>query len=293
VTSLRYAVVTPARNEEVNLARLGAAMVAQTHLPVVWVVVDDGSTDSSLEVVAGFAASHPWVESMQRPAAVRDESLADGRRKARDLDAFLLGAVPLRERVDVIVKVDADIDFEPDYFERLIGEFEADPLLGIASGTCYEQESGEWVRRTKAESTVWGASRAYRSDCLADLMALEPCMGWDGLDEVSVQLRGLRTQTFVDIPFRHNRPEGGRELSSLHQGEALGAAAWYMGYRPTYITLRALYRARQEPAAIGMLYGYFRNAVRRVPQCPNRELVRAVRARQRLMPTLLRGAPSS
>ena len=113
------------------------------------------------------------------------------------------------------------------------------------------------MRRTKADSTVWGATRAYRSDCLADLMALEPCMGWDGLDEVSVQLRGMRTQTFVDLPFRHHRPEGGRELSSLHQGEALGRAAWYMGYRPTYLTLRALYRARREPAALGMLWGYF------------------------------------
>ena len=118
-------------------------------------------------------------------------------------------------------------------------------------------------------------------------------MGWDGLDEVSVQLRGLRTKTFVDLPFRHNRPEGGRELSALHQGEALGVAAWYMGYRPSYLALRALYRARREPAAIAMLWGYFRNAVRRVPQCPNRDLVRALRERQRLGPTLRRGAPSS
>jgi len=291
--ALRYAVVTPARNEEVNIARLGEAMVAQTHQPVVWVTVDDGSTDRTLEVLAGFAAEHDWVKPMERPAAVRDESLADGRRKARDLDAFLLGAVPLRDQVDVIVKVDADVDFEPDYFEQLIGRFEADEQLGIASGTCWELQDGVWERRTKAESTVWGASRAYRSDCLADLMALEPCMGWDGLDEISVQLRGMRTQTFTDLPFRHNRPEGGRELSSLHQGEALGAAAWYMGYRPTYLVLRALYRARQEPAALGMVWGYFRNAVRRVPQCPNKALVVAVRDKQRLLPTLLRGAPSS
>jgi glycosyltransferase involved in cell wall biosynthesis len=291
--ALRYAVVTPARNEEVNIARLGAAMAAQTQLPVVWITVDDGSTDRTLEVLGGFAAEHDWVKPMERPHAVREESLADGRRKARDLDAFLLGAVPLRGEVDVIVKVDADIDFEPDYFERLIGEFEADPTLGIASGTCWEQEDGVWKRRTKAAGTVWGASRAYRSDCLTDLTALEPCMGWDGLDEVSVQLRGMRTQTFVDLGFRHNRPEGGRELSSLHQGEALGAAAWYMGYRPTYLVLRALYRARQEPAALGMIWGYARNAIRRVPQCPNRQLVREVRSRQRLLPTLLRGAPSS
>lgn len=293
MTRLRYAVVTPARNEEVNLQRLAAAMIAQDLPPFVWAVVDDGSTDGTPDVLADLAAEHAWIRAHARPEADREESLADGRRMARDLDGFLFAAVPLRDAVDVIVKVDADVDFAPDFFDRLIGGFEADAALGIASGTCYEQEEGEWVRRTKAESTVWGATRAYRSDCLADLMALEPCMGWDGLDEISVQLRGMRTQTFVDLPFRHHRPEGGRELSSLHQGEALGRAAWYMGYRPTFLTLRALYRARQEPAALGMLWGYFGAARRRAPRCPDQRLVDALRERQRLGATLRRGAPSS
>ena len=112
------------------------------------------------------------------------------------------------------------------------------------------------MRRTKAEGSVWGATRAYRADCLQDVLAMEPCMGWDGLDELRAQLRGMRTQTFLDLPFRHHRPEGGRELSSLHQGEALGRASWYMGYRPTYLAMRALYRARREPAALAMLWGY-------------------------------------
>jgi glycosyltransferase involved in cell wall biosynthesis len=291
--ALRYAVVTPARNEEVNLERLAAAMIAQEHRAEVWVVVDDGSTDRTPAVLAQLAAEHDWIRPLERPAADREESLAHGRRKARDLDAFLYGAVPLRETVDVIVKVDADVDFEPDYFAELLARFEEDETLAIASGTCYEQENGTWLRRTKAESTVWGATRAYRSDCLADLMALEPCMGWDGLDEISVQLRGMRTQTFVDLPFRHNRPEGGREFSSVHQGEALGRAAWYMGYRPSYLTIRAVYRARREPAALGMLWGYFGAAAKRVPQCPNEALVEALRDRQRLGPTLRRGAPTS
>jgi glycosyltransferase involved in cell wall biosynthesis len=293
VTALRYAIVTPARNEEDNLRRLAAAIIGQDLPPFVWAIVDDGSTDGTPEVLADLAAEHAWIRPHERPAADREESLADGRRKARDLDGFLLGATPLRDDVDVIVKVDADVDFDPDYFEQLVGHFAADDKLAIASGTCYELEDGEWVRRTKAESTVWGATRAYRRDCLADVMALEACMGWDGLDEISVQLRGMRTQTFVDLPFRHHRPEGGRELSTLHQGEALGRAAWYMGYRPTYLTLRALYRARQEPAAIGMLWGYFGAARRRAPQCPNRQLVDALRERQRLGATLKRGAPSS
>jgi poly-beta-1,6-N-acetyl-D-glucosamine synthase len=289
----RYAVVTPARNEELNLGRLAAALEAQTLRPAEWVVVDDASTDRTAALIAEIADRSGWIRLLTRPAADPNERLADGRRMARDLDGFLLGVRSLTAAVDVVVKVDADIDFDADFFEALIGRFDRDPLLGIASGTCYELDDGEWVRRTKADTTVWGATRAYRVDCIADLEALEPCMGWDGLDEISVQLRGMRTQTFVDIPFRHHRPEGARETTSLHQGDALGRAAWYMGYRPTYLTMRALYRARREPAALGMLWGYFGSAGRRAPRCPDERLVRALRERQRLSATFRRGAPRS
>jgi poly-beta-1,6-N-acetyl-D-glucosamine synthase len=293
VTPLRYAVVTPARNEEDNLRRLGAAMVAQTLPPAEWIVVDDGSTDATPAVLAELAGAHTWVRPLARPAADRAERLADGRRMARDLDGFLVGARALDGAVDVIVKVDADVSVEADFFARLISEFATDERLGIASGTCYEQEDGAWVRRTKAAGTVWGATRAYRVACLPDLEALEPCMGWDGLDEIRVQLRGFRTRTFVDLPFRHHRPEGGRELSSMHQGEALGRASYYMGYRPSFLALRALYRARREPAALAMLWGYGAAAIRRDRRCPDRQVVHELRRRQRLSSALRRGAPAS
>ena len=126
------------------------------------------------------------------------------------------------------------------------------------------------------------------------MMALEPCMGWDGLDEIRVQLRGMRTQTFVDLPFRHHRPEGGRELTSLHHGEALGPRVLVHGLpaRPTS-RMRALYRARREPAALAMLWGYAAAAAARAPRCPDERVVRALRERQRLGAALRRGAPAS
>jgi glycosyltransferase involved in cell wall biosynthesis len=292
MTGVRYAVITPARNEERNLRRLGAALAAQTVLPVEWVVVEDGSTDATPLVLAELSARHPWVRAIER-GGNGNGRLAAGRREARDLIGFRFGAQALAEAVDVVIKVDADVDFDPDFCECLVGRFAGDPSLAIASGTCYEREREGWVRRPKVESTVWGATRAYRSDCLEDVMDLEPCMGWDGLDELKAQLRGMRTQTFVDLPFRHHRAEGGRELTSLHHGEALGRASWYMGYRPSYLALRALYRARREPAALGMLWGYTAAAARRDPRCPDDRLVSALRERQRLRAAFRRGAPAS
>ena len=289
---LTYAIVTPARDEQDNLPRLAAALAAQTRLPAAWIVVDDGSRDATPQILADLATRHPWMRMIDR-CSDEGRGLAAGRREGRDLDGFRDGITALERPVDVVVKIDADVDFDPPYCAALVDRFAADPTLGIASGTCMEQENGVWTRRTKADSTVWGASRAYRWECVPDIFALEPRMGWDGLDELRAQLRGMTTTTFLDLRFRHNRPEGGRELSSLHQGAALGRASWYMGYRPSYLAMRALYRTLREPKAMGMLWGYAAAATAREPRCADAGVVALLRERQRLRATLRRGAPSS
>jgi len=291
-TQLDYAVVTPARNEERNLERLARALAGQTRLPSAWIVVDDGSTDGTRPLLARLSAELPWLRVIERDTG-EGAGLASGRREGRELVRFCEGVATLDDPPAVVIKMDADIDFAPDYCDELIGRFEADPTLGIASGTCVEEEDGAWVRRTKAESTVWGASRAYRWDAVPDVVAMEPCMGWDGLDELRVQLRGMSTKTFVELPFRHHRAEGGRELTSLHHGAALGRASWYMGYRPTYLAIRSLYRARSQPAALGMLWGYGAAAASRAPRHHDRAVVGLLRERQRLSVALRRGAPAS
>jgi glycosyltransferase involved in cell wall biosynthesis len=289
---LSYAVITPARDEERDLPRLADALRAQTQPPDAWVVVDDGSSDGTAAFVTELARSEPWARLVSRAAESAD-ALAAGRRAGRALDGFRAGVEALPGPVDVVVKIDADVDFDPDHLEQLMSRFAADATLGIASGTCYEAEDGVWVRRTKATTTVWGAARAYRTECLSAVMSLESRMGWDGLDELAVHLRGMRTATFVDLPFRHHRPEGGRERSPLHHGEALGRASWYMGYRPSYLLLRACYRARRQPSALAMVWGYAAAAAGREPRCPDPALVRALRDRQRLRVAFRRGAPAS
>jgi biofilm PGA synthesis N-glycosyltransferase PgaC len=287
--SLSYAVVTPARNEGANLGRLAESMTAQTMLPAHWVIVDDGSDDGTDDFGMQLAAEHDWIV-LRAPEPATDGQLTEGRREGRDLLAFRRGAAALPTAVDVLVKVDADTSFDPEYFATLMRRFAEQPDLGIAGGCCYEFEDGEWVRQKVAGSHPRGASRAYRWACHREALKLEPKMGWDGLDEVQASLLGYRTAIFNDFGFRHHRATGGRERDRMRASAVLGSASWYMGYRPTYLLLRALYRTRRDPVALAMVWGYASAAVRRTPRCPEAGVVRHLRKQQRLRVLLTRGS---
>ena len=112
------------------------------------------------------------------------------------------------------MKLDADLSFAADYFSRLLAAFEADPHLGMASGTCYERDGATWRQRHVTGGHVWGASRAYRRRCLEDVQPLESGLAWDGIDELKAAVKGWRTTTCVDLPFYHHRPEAARETVS-------------------------------------------------------------------------------
>ena len=282
---LSYALVTPARNERENLARLAGSVVAQRHRPERWVIVDDGSDDGMEAVARDLAEQHDWIAVIGTGES--SDELAEGRRRGRDLLAFRAGVRALPP-VDVFVKVDADTSFDAGYFEELLRRFAEQPDLGIAGGACYELDDGRWERIKVADSHPRGASRAYRWALLDEVFALEPELGWDGVDEVLAELRGFRTAGFQDIGFRHHRKVGERE-GRLRAGAALGRQAWYMGYRPSYLMLRAVYRARENFASLAMVWGYAAAAASGAAQCPHPTVTDRIREGQRLRVVLRRG----
>jgi glycosyltransferase involved in cell wall biosynthesis len=281
---LSYAVVTPVRNEVENLARLANALVAQRLRPREWVIVDTGSTDETPSVAATLAGRERWISTL--PLA-GEAALERGGPIVR---AFEAGVESLRERPDVVVKLDADLTFEPSYFEGLLFRFAEDPRLGMASGTCYELEREEWRQRHVTGTTVWGAARAYRRECLEEVLPLEQRMGWDGVDEFRANARGWTTEVFEDLPFRHHRREGQRDGSARLARYAQGQAARYLGYRFWYLVLRALWHARREPAAVAMIQGYVAAALRRGPRLADAEARSYLRRQQSLRTLPLRAA---
>jgi biofilm PGA synthesis N-glycosyltransferase PgaC len=294
-TALRYALVTPARNEAENLRRLGACLRRQTRPPALWVVVDDGSTDETRAVVEELAQQETWIRLIESPGVTaRAGVLGEGRRQGRDVLAFNGGVAVVQEELgapDLVLKLDADVSLEDDFFARLLGEFDADPQLGIAGGSCFELEDGEWVRRHVTGSHVRGATRAYRWACFEDVSPLEEQLGWDGIDEIKAVLHGWTTRSIYDLPFFHHRPVGARD-GMRRSWESQGATAHFMGYRPSYLVLRSLFQARHDPRALAMIWGYLRASAASAPQCADESVRAYLRGQQSLrrLPVRLREA---
>jgi glycosyltransferase involved in cell wall biosynthesis len=272
-------VITPVRDEADNLPRLAASLAEQTVPPRIWLVVDNGSRDGTDEVLRALARRHAWVRPLAVPGA---EAAQRGAPIVRALHAAI--DVLREDPPDFVVNVDADVSMDSDYFVRLLERFDRDPRLGIASGSAFELEDGEWRQRYVTGSTVWGASRAFRWACLQDVLPFEERVAWDGIDEFKANARGWRTQAFEDISFLHHRREGERDgawRARRHQGHA----AYYVGYRPWYLVLRALFNARRDPAAIAMVAGYLGALLRREPRSQDAE-ARAYIRRQQSVRTL-------
>jgi len=282
---LRYVVITPARDEADNLPRLADSLRGQTLQPLMWLIVDNGSSDGTPQVVDTLATELDWVRAMR---VAGSDSLVRGGTVTRAFHAGLRGLETLPE---IVVKVDADVSFPPDYFARLLAVFAAEPRLGISSGVCLERSSqGDWRPRFGSGESAWGAARAYRRECLADVLPLEDRMGWDGIDSLRASLQGWLTVTLPDLSFRHYRREGERDGSRRRAWAAQGRASHYMGYRWWYLVARALHHTRKDPAAVAMLAGFAQAALRREPRCSDERVRRHLREQQtlRTLPMRLR-----
>jgi biofilm PGA synthesis N-glycosyltransferase PgaC len=283
VSELSYAAITPARDEVANLPRLARSLAAQTLRPHAWVIVDNGSRDGTLELAHDLAATHAWIRLLEIEGDARP---ARGAPIVRALHAGIDLLAPAG-MPDVVVALDADISFRPDYFERLLEAFAADSSLGIASGSGWEEQGGRWCQRHVTGSTVWGASRAYRRECLQAVLPLEPRLGWDGIDEFKANARGWRTRTVTDLPFFHHRPEGQRDGHWRMRVEQ-GRLCHYVGYRPWYLILRALFNATRNPAALGLVHGYLAAALAGAPRLQDKAARAYVRRQQRPVAVLQR-----
>jgi poly-beta-1,6-N-acetyl-D-glucosamine synthase len=272
---LQYAAVTAVRDEELNLPRLAQALRAQTVLPAAWVIVENGSTDLTSALAHELAEREPWITILTVPPGGPTD------RGGPIVRAFNQGLAEVPELPDVVVKLDADVSFAPDYFERVLDAFAEEPRLGIVSGTAYEEEDGEWRPQFMTGESAWGAARAYRRACLEDVSPLVEEYGWDTVDALKARLAGWEVRTLPDVSFLHPRKEGARNGSGP-AWDALGRCAYFLHYRPSYQLVRTLHQVRHDPAAIRMMSGYVGAALAREERYGDESVTGLLREQQRL-----------
>jgi glycosyltransferase involved in cell wall biosynthesis len=280
---VRYAIVTPARDEAAYIEQTLRSVSSQTVPPTVWVIADDGSTDATPELVERYAARHQFIR-LVRLGARRYGSGADRLSWGTDAVVFNLGLDTLDPReYDYIIKLDGDLRFGPDYFERLFREFDQDPRLGIAGGHCYEERGGRLVMERVPDWHVRGATKVYRRQCFEDIGGVENLLAWDGVDEARAQLRGWYSRAFADPGIVHLRPQGASGGGILRGRMRLGIGSYVIRYHPVFVVARACKLAAKRPYVVGgvaYVAGYLKAAWMRPRRLEDPETVEFIRRAQ-------------
>ncbi|PXF59967.1 MAG: glycosyl transferase [Deltaproteobacteria bacterium] len=277
--NIKYVIVTPARNEESHIEKTLKSMVSQTILPGKWVIVSDGSTDGTDEIVQRYTSKYKWIEFVRMPHH-------SDRQFAAKVYAFNAGYKKIKETsYDIIGNLDADISFGKDYFEFLLSKFNENPKLGVA-GTPFVEESfkGYDFRFANIEH-VSGACQLFRRECFEDIGGYIPVRG-GGIDWIAVttaRMKGWQTRTFVEKKCMHHRKIGTGNSNPLIAKFKYGIKGYYLGGHPLWEMLRALYQMKHKPYIIGGLFffmGYALAFLRGIERPVSNELLRFYRHEQ-------------
>ncbi|MFL5845908.1 MAG: glycosyltransferase family 2 protein [Solirubrobacteraceae bacterium] len=285
--AVRYSVISPVRDEAEHFARTAEALIAQSQPPAEWIVVDDGSTDGTYELAAGYAAAHPWIQ------VVRSDADHERARGAPIVRAFKRGMRELREPYDVVVKLDGDIYLAPQYFAWVCDVFARDERAGIVGGVSFiPGPDGRWRLDNVNLDSLRGIAKAYRATCLEDIGGLPESMGWDGIDEFAARARDWNVHVLTELPILHYRPRGARQRWWKSRWEE-GRANHFMGYRWSFLAVRAAKQALvQYPPLLGGLLlaaGFVSAAITRRPRHPDDAAIALLREDQRRRLGLLAG----
>lgn len=259
-----YIIVTPVRDEARHIGETLRSVLAQTHRPLRWIIVDDGSTDRTPEILREHTNGVPWVTLVSTGSRQRQLGSAEVLAFQRGLAE--IGSDPAHE---FIVKLDGDLRLPPDYFERLLERMSANPRWGIASGVYCEDKSGSWVPVSMPHYHAAGASKVVRRQCFEQIGGFVARKGWDTVDEIRAGLRGWRTGHFDDILFQHLKPEG-MAMGSLRTHRFHGEIYYQTGGGIPFLLVKAAHRMIvMSPPLLGglaMLWGYLLPWLSRSPR---------------------------
>jgi glycosyltransferase involved in cell wall biosynthesis len=264
MSSRRYVLISPCRDEAEHMRRTLDSVMAQTVPPALWIVVDDGSTDETPAILADYSSRVPYLRVVRR-ADRGKRSVGPG-----VIEAFYAGleSVTLDE-FEYVCKLDLDLDLPPRYFERLMERMEANPRLGTTSGKPYfvAPRGGGLVAEVCGDEMSVGMTKFYRVKCFREIGGFVREVMWDGIDCHRCRLLGWIAESVdeEELRFIHLRPMGSSQKGIWTGRVRSGYGQYFMGTAPLYLVASATFRLFKHPVLIGsiaMLWGYASSAAR-------------------------------
>ena len=264
----RYVLIAPCRDESRFMRKTLDSVAAQTVPPALFVVVDDGSTDETPAILEEYQRKLPYLRVVRRTDRGR-RSVGPG-----VIEAFYAGleTVDLGE-FEYLCKLDLDLDLPKRYFETLIARMKGMPRLGTTSGKPYfiHPLTGSLGPELCGDEMSVGMTKFYRTSCFQEIGGFVRQVMWDGIDCHQCRMRGWMAESVdtEDLRFVHLRPMGSSQKGILTGRVRGGFGQYFMGTSPLFLIASAVLRIPQHPAflgSVGMLWGYFSSAVRRVPR---------------------------
>ncbi len=271
-------VITPVRNEEKFIDKTIVSVIEQTLRPLRWIIVNDGSTDNTPQMVEQRAAENDWismVNSKDRGFSAVGlgivESFHKGYQEVKDLDW------------DYLVKLDGDLALDPDYFANLVDHFNEDPKLGIGGATCYLKEEDGFLTEEKTPTFhPIAAARMYRKSCYDEIGGLALTNAWDTVDLLRARAKGWTTRRFPELRIIHYRIMSSR--TGLWEGKKrTGRNLYLTGYSTLFLLFRCLYRLFKKPYFVesaGVMLGYFKAMLQNEPRVVTQEEMAYIRNEQ-------------
>jgi poly-beta-1,6-N-acetyl-D-glucosamine synthase len=264
-----YVLITPAKNEELHIGKTLEKVTQQTCLPVTWVIVSDGSTDRTDELVSDFARRHEFI----RLISLENRGDRDFSSQAVASNA---GYEAIRHaQFDMVGFLDADISLPPRYYQELLAEFEANPGLGVGGGVIVEEHDGHWkMRAGDSADYVAGALQVFRRQCYEAIGGFIP-LRWGGHDTVANWMAcktGWEARAFAHLHARHHR-RSGTAGTTVHKSRfRQGMHDYFMGYHPLFELAKCVRRIIEPPYVSGSMFrlsGYiWPHLIRATPGVP-------------------------
>jgi len=267
-----YVLITPARNEAEFIGLTIESVLAQTVRPIKWVIVSDGSTDATSDIVRRYAVQHGWIELLELPEraerhfAGKAAAVNAGWARVAGLDYAVIG------------NLDADVSFQKDYLAFLLSKFAENPRLGVA-GTPYLEQNGLHDARYKNPEHVSGACQMFRRECFEAIGGYSSVRsgGIDFIALLSARAMRWETKTFRERACIHHRHVGSGQHANVYRRLLhLGTKDYLLGSHPVFEIFRSVYRMKNRPYFIGgalMLIGYASAMLRRDERTMPEELI--------------------